>query len=92
MLAALGKWPTGVYAGWYPIKAMGPVDRVARRLNEVSPRPVLRLELLVDDPADEARLNGSGLFVVNPPWTLREEAEILLPALAERLSRRGYGA
>jgi 23S rRNA (adenine2030-N6)-methyltransferase len=92
LLGAVGKWPTGVYAGWYPIKALGPVDAVARRLDEASPRPVLRLELLVDDPADETRLNGSGLFVVNPPWTLREEAELLLPALAERLSRRGYGA
>ena len=92
LLAAVGKWPTGVYAGWYPIKTLRPVDAVARRLDEASPRPILRLELLVDDPADETRLNGSGLFVVNPPWTLREEAERLLPALAERLSRQGYGA
>jgi 23S rRNA (adenine2030-N6)-methyltransferase len=46
----------------------------------------------VDDPRDPSRLNGSGLFVINPPWSLREEAETLLPALAERLSRSGYGA
>jgi 23S rRNA (adenine2030-N6)-methyltransferase len=46
----------------------------------------------VDDPKDPTRLNGCGLFVINPPWTLREEAETLLPALAERLSRAGYGA
>jgi 23S rRNA (adenine2030-N6)-methyltransferase len=46
----------------------------------------------VDDPRDPLRLNGSGLFVLNPPWSLREEAERLLPALAERLSRNGYGA
>ncbi|KFG71092.1 23S rRNA (adenine(2030)-N(6))-methyltransferase RlmJ [Microvirga sp. BSC39] len=92
LLAALKKWPTGVYAGWYPIKDVGPVDAVAERLHRESPRPGLRLELYVDDPRDAARLNGSGLFVLNPPWSLREEAEILLPALAERLSRRGYGA
>ena len=41
---------------------------------------------------DATRLNGSGLFVINPPWSLKQEAEVLLPALAERLSRRGYGA
>jgi 23S rRNA (adenine2030-N6)-methyltransferase len=91
LLAAMAKWPTGVYAGWYPIKAMAPVDAVAARLHNESPRPGLRLELLVDDPADPARLNGSGLFVLNPPWSLRQEAEILLPALAERLSRGRYG-
>ena len=92
LLAALTKWPTGVYAGWYPIKDVAPVDAVAARLHEASPRPGLRLELYVDDPRDATRLNGSGLFVINPPWSLKQEAEVLLPALAERLSRRGYGA
>lgn len=92
MMAAVRKWPTGVYAGWYPIKETGPADRLARLLHEGSPRPGLRLELLVDDPREPARLNGSGLFVLNPPYGLRAEAETLLPALAERLSRGRYGA
>ncbi|WP_134496325.1 23S rRNA (adenine(2030)-N(6))-methyltransferase RlmJ [Microvirga pakistanensis] len=92
LLAALKKWPTGVYAGWYPVKDVAPVDAVARRLHAESPRPGLRLELYVDDPNDPSRLNGSGLFVLNPPWSLKDEAEALLPALAERLSRSGYGA
>jgi 23S rRNA (adenine2030-N6)-methyltransferase len=92
LLAALRKWPTGIYAGWYPVKDLGPVDALAERLDRESPRPGLRLELLVDDPRDPTRLNGSGLFVLNPPWSLKDEAELLLPALAERLSRGGYGA
>jgi 23S rRNA (adenine2030-N6)-methyltransferase len=92
LLAALKKWPTGVYAGWYPIKDVALVDRVVSRLNEESPRPGLRLELYVDDPRIPTRLNGSGLLVLNPPWSLKDEAEVLLPALAERLSRSGYGA
>lgn len=91
LLAAVKKWPTGVYAGWYPIKALAPVDAVAARLHAECPRPGLRLELLVDDPRDATRLNGSGLFVINAPWSLREEAEVLLPALAKRLSRGAYG-
>ncbi|HEV2559926.1 MAG TPA: 23S rRNA (adenine(2030)-N(6))-methyltransferase RlmJ [Microvirga sp.] len=92
LLAALRKWPTGVYVGWYPIKDQAPVDRMAQALHQGSPRPVLRLELLIDDPRDRTRLNGSGLVVINPPFSLKEEAEALLPALAERLSRQGYGA
>jgi 23S rRNA (adenine2030-N6)-methyltransferase len=91
LLKAQRKWPLGVYAGWYPIKDPAPVDAVAARLARDSIRPGLRLEMLIDDPRDPTRLNGSGLFVLNPPWTLREEAETLLPALAERLARRGYG-
>ena len=37
LLAALTKWPTGVYAGWYPIKDVAPVDAVAARLHEAEP-------------------------------------------------------
>jgi len=92
MARATAKWPTGVYAAWYPVKDALPIDRVARRLAESVTRPLLRLDLLIERPDDPARLNGCGLLVVNPPWTLREEAEILLPALAERLARQGYGA
>jgi 23S rRNA (adenine2030-N6)-methyltransferase len=29
------------------------------------------------------RLAGCGLVVVNPPWTLHEELQILLPPLAK---------
>jgi 23S rRNA (adenine2030-N6)-methyltransferase len=92
LLKALRKWPTGVFMAWYPVKAVAPIDAVAARLDRESARPGLRLEMYVDDPADPTRLNGSGLFVLNPPWILRDEAETLLPALAERLSRQGYGA
>ncbi len=89
---AVQKWPTGVFAAWYPVKDMASIDEAAQRLDKTSIRPGLRLELLVDRNNDSSRLNGCGLFVVNPPWVLREEAEILLPALCERLSRSGYGA
>jgi 23S rRNA (adenine2030-N6)-methyltransferase len=92
LLRAVAKWPTGTYAAWYPVKDLAPVDAVTKALDSALSRPGLRLELYIDRPDDPERLNGCGLFVVNPPWTLREEAEILLPALAERLSRGRYGA
>lgn len=89
------KWSTGIFAGWYPIKDRRAVDAFAARLAASGTRKVLRLELMVTDGRDESRLNGSGLVVVNPPWTLKDEAEILLPALAERLAqgtRAGFRA
>jgi 23S rRNA (adenine2030-N6)-methyltransferase len=92
LVRAVGKWPTGLFVGWYPIKDLAAPDAVARVFEAECPRPVLRLEILVERPDDPDRLNGCGLFVINPPWTLAEEAGLLLPALAERLSRSGYGA
>jgi 23S rRNA (adenine2030-N6)-methyltransferase len=89
---AVAKWPTGVFMAWYPIKEVAVIERVAAALAAVVTRPILRLELMIDRADDASRLNGCGLFVINPPWLLQEEANLILPALAERLARRGYGA
>jgi 23S rRNA (adenine2030-N6)-methyltransferase len=88
---ALGKWPTGILAAWYPIKDLRAVDRSLAPLARF-PRNVLRLELYVERPADPTRLTGCGLAVVNPPWTLQGEMEAVLPALAARLARDDYAA
>lgn len=88
---AVAKWPTGTYLGWYPIKDVALVDAMVADLHGALNRPALRLDLLVSEP-DPTRLNGNGLIVINPPWTLAEEAMLFLPALAERLARRDYGA
>jgi 23S rRNA (adenine2030-N6)-methyltransferase len=91
MAKALRKWPTGIFLGWYPIKDPAAVEEPGRLLGEAAGEKALRLELMVDAP-DPDRPNGCGLFVLNPPWTLREEAALILPALAERLARGGYAA
>lgn len=92
MAKALAKWPTGTFIGWYPVKDPRDVDGPAAILAAAAGAKALRLELMIDSPAVPDRLNGCGLFVLNPPWTLRAEAELVLPALAARLARAGYGA
>jgi 23S rRNA (adenine2030-N6)-methyltransferase len=37
-------------------------------------------------------LGGCGLIAVNPPFRLRQEAETLLPFLADRLGHDGAGS
>ncbi|KQP58538.1 MULTISPECIES: 23S rRNA (adenine(2030)-N(6))-methyltransferase RlmJ [unclassified Methylobacterium] len=91
LLKAVAKWPTGTYLAWYPIKDVVLVDRMVADLHRALPRPALRLDLMVSEP-DPTRLNGNGLIVINPPWRLAQEADLFLPALAERLARRDYGA
>ena len=89
---AVAKWPTGIYMAWYPIKDPSATKRVAAALADAVARPVLRLELMIERPDDVSRLNGCGLFVVNPPWMIEEEASLILPALTERLAQGDYGA
>jgi 23S rRNA (adenine2030-N6)-methyltransferase len=89
---AVAKWPIGVFMAWYPIKDPAEIERVAAALAGAVARPIVRLEAIIERPDDVSRLNGCGLFVVNPPWLLQEEASVILPALAERLARGDYGA
>lgn len=84
------KWNGGVFAGWYPIKDLAQTEELADILRTSGVPKILRLELLVDRADDPARLNGCGLVVINPPWKLAQEADILLPALAGRLARGAH--
>lgn len=81
----------GVYLLWYPIKDPRPVARFHQALAKVAPPAALAIELLIRAPVDVDRLNGCGLVVLNPPFTLEEDLGVLLPVLAERLSD-GAGA
>jgi 23S rRNA (adenine2030-N6)-methyltransferase len=85
------KWPSGQYLLWYPIKGRTEPDALAKRLRRLGIPKILRAELIVSSLSDPTRLNGSGLVVVNPPWTLGAELKQLLPLLADVLGREGKG-
>jgi 23S rRNA (adenine2030-N6)-methyltransferase len=89
---AHAKWATGMVALWYPRKGWREADRFHRAVAVLAIPKTLRLELDVDAGADETRLGGCGLVVVNPPWKLKEEAEALLPFLARALKQGGKTA
>ena len=91
LAAAHRKWATGIYALWYPIKGHGDVDDLAKRLRRLAISKILRAELTVSAVSDPTRLNGCGLILVNPPWTLEAELSTLLPILAGLLGRDGKG-
>jgi 23S rRNA (adenine2030-N6)-methyltransferase len=81
------KWATGIFALWYPIKGRAEADALAKRLSRLGIAKILRAELIVSPVSNPARLNGSGLIVINPPWTLESELAALLPALVSVLER-----
>jgi 23S rRNA (adenine2030-N6)-methyltransferase len=87
LVAAFRKWPTGIYMAWYPIKGRDGPDALARALRRGRIEKALRLEMMVAPPDADGRLAGSGLVVVNPPWRLQSEAEIMLGALSDLLAR-----
>jgi 23S rRNA (adenine2030-N6)-methyltransferase len=89
--AAHRKWPSGVYLLWYPIKDAAEAAAFVRRLTRAGIAKMLRIELILATAGADLGLRGSGLIAVNPPWTLHDELKVLLPALAEALSRGAPG-
>ena len=84
------RWSTGIYCLWYPIKARREVDQAAEQLKEAGIANSLRAELIIQKLDTAKRLNGTGLFIINPPYTLHDELEQLLPFLAERLGQTAW--
>jgi 23S rRNA (adenine2030-N6)-methyltransferase len=81
----LHRFATGIFIAWYPIKDLKPVTRFRESL-AASPRPLLCIELMTRRPNDAERLNGCGLIVANPPFTLQSELEAVLPELTTRMA------
>ncbi|MBV8837290.1 MAG: 23S rRNA (adenine(2030)-N(6))-methyltransferase RlmJ [Alphaproteobacteria bacterium] len=84
--AAYRKWPTGIYMLWYPIKDVRAAEGFGRNLARRGIARMLRAEVTVAAVRDGEKLAGSGLILVNPPWTLEGELAVLLPALADILA------
>jgi 23S rRNA (adenine2030-N6)-methyltransferase len=91
LAAAHRKWPTGTYLLWYPIKDRGAPDALARQLKKLTVPNMLRCELTIGAPRTEGGLVGSGLIVVNPPFTLERDLRVLIPALGAALSPEATG-
>ena len=85
--AALERWPTGVYAVWYPIKLRSQVQPFHRWLQHCGARRVLRAELKVHPDDSPLRLNGSGMVILNAPWKLDDALRDALRAMAPMLSQ-----
>lgn len=86
LVRAHRKWPGGTYVLWYPIKDVLESEAFARDIAGTGLKNILRIEHLLRRSGDTTRLNGSGLLVVNPAWTLEAELALLMPQLAALLA------
>ncbi|MFN3350825.1 23S rRNA (adenine(2030)-N(6))-methyltransferase RlmJ [Pseudorhodoplanes sp.] len=82
MDAAHRKWRGGTILLWYPLKELRVRARFSKTVAALGLTKSLQIELYCD-AIGGTKLKGTGLIVVNAPWTLRAEAQILLPALAD---------
>ena len=85
---ALGRWPEGIYALWYPIKLRRSLQPFYRRAAALPARSALVAELLVRPDDSPLHMNGSGLLILNAPFRLDEKLTPALRGLAQALGER----
>jgi 23S rRNA (adenine2030-N6)-methyltransferase len=88
---ALRRFENGVYVAWYPIKDLKPIAAFHAALPAIAGPELMRVELMIRGGNAADRLNGCGLIVANPPYTLRDDLAAVLPELTHRLAE-GSGA
>ncbi len=86
LVRAHKRFSGGIFALWYPVKDRQEVRRFVTALQETGIPKILRAELMIRAPSAEPRLDGTGMIIVNPPYTLDDELRAILPALSKILS------
>lgn len=85
---ALVRFADGVYIIWYPQVQKLEAAQLPRRLEALAPKSWLHARLTVQQPdVNGFGLVGSGVFVINPPFTLNEELNTVMPYLTTALGQ-----
>ncbi len=85
---ALQRFATGCYAIWYPVISRRESAALPDRMKKIvasHTRSWLQAELRVENAPGERRLQASGMFIINPPWTLEKHLAQALPNLTKAL-------
>jgi len=85
---ALQRWPTGMYAVWYPVKLRSAVQPFLRWASRAA-RRVLCAEIMLHPDNTPLRLNGTGVVVLNAPWQLDQALSESIDVLARTLGGQG---
>jgi 23S rRNA (adenine2030-N6)-methyltransferase len=82
------RFATGMFAIWYPQLQRGDARQLPEKLRRLGGTKWLDVSLTVRAPAaDGFGMHGSGMFVVNPPWTLAASLRETLPPLCAALAQ-----
>jgi 23S rRNA (adenine2030-N6)-methyltransferase len=84
----LSRFAAGTFALWYPQLARTEARQLPERLKRLPMQSWLHVSLSVRQPSqDGVGMHGSGLFLINPPWTLPQTLAQVMPYLVKVLGQ-----
>jgi 23S rRNA (adenine2030-N6)-methyltransferase len=85
---SLKRFATGTYIIWYPMLQRPESSQMITALNQLNVSNWLNVSMQVSKPANSGLgMFGSGLYIINPPWTLPKSMEKTLPYLSQLLAQ-----
>jgi 23S rRNA (adenine2030-N6)-methyltransferase len=85
---SLERFPTGTYAIWYPQLSRQEARQLPEKLKRLPAENWLHVALTVRTPSyDGIGMHGSGMFIINPPWTLHKTLTEIMPYLVKVLGQ-----
>lgn len=85
---ALQRFPSGTYAVWYPVLQRQESRELTRKLAQLPAESWLNVTLSVSQPMpDGFGLHSSGMFIINPPWTMEAMLKEVMPYLVKVLGK-----
>lgn len=88
------RWPGGIYLLWYPVKDTAQVTAFRKEISACGVRDVVDVHFMIRRPAPDGppRLDGCGVIVLNPPFTLEGELRTVFKAVLPLLAPGGGGS
>ena len=84
---SLSRFATGTYMVWYPLLQRDEPDEMIESLMQLNAPSWLHVALTIHAPSDDGYgMHGSGLFIINPPWTLPNSLAETMPVLTQLLA------
>ena len=84
----LERFATGTYAVWYPQVTRPESQRFPEQLKRLQEKNWLHVSLSVSRPPEDGfGLYGSGMFILNPPYTLAATLKEVMPWLVKTLGQ-----
>ena len=82
---------TAMFMIWYPVTTDEFAANFVDTIRSLQIPNTLWCELRIKAAFAQGGLSGSGLIIINPPWTLENDLRVLLPALGQRLGLGDWG-
>jgi 23S rRNA (adenine2030-N6)-methyltransferase len=91
LIAMHKRFATGTYALWYPVVDRSRNQAMEKMLQNSGMKNILLIELGITEDSNEHGMTASGLIIINPPWTLKEQMQTVLPCLLDALGANDTG-